>query len=878
MPDRSAMVSISSNNSILEKVLLDSDLHQDLKFSKHPVTQSGYFLFLIDLTGELIHVSQTLIEAYHRCREQSAKLIVVLLHGDQIDIEKNHYFQKMLDDLGKDQPIHRLVLTKDLYQTLQDSPATPLDHALLNTITSKKTTISQKGENVLYPLSLSDFVSALAKVYFLSGTSGKSFWFLGDPLTDLEFAYLLKNNLGTNDENFEINATEKNDPQTSSLSNLSNKTKAELNWESDDDFSTQLPKIVSLYSGKQEITQPSNSKISLLAKINDWYVKHRRPPKNYSLPKPKQIIARIILVLVGIYLLIGIVSAAAITQSLRQLTISVNDILNGNIQSSVGALDTSIKLESIGESGFSILKPPFGLLFPNYTQKIYNLFSFVGYTQSSLKNLQQTYNLAESLLSSLNSESSLVNYSDISLALHSNLSQIYENINQIYFLSEDKQLPSFLSSKIQNNPEFQNLKTLEEQIVQFIKLSDIIPGLLSNSGAKNILVLLQNSQILKPSGGDIDYFLLLTLDQGRLVSQKVYTPSELDTLYQSSSSANPKTKKLSDSLPKAKDLNSNPDFSITSQNISAYLEKALKTRPDFIIALNDTLFGQLLVEEKSVLSATFKNSYLEASGSSEIKSLSLDYLNRLFSHQLPLPVIGRSLAQAMTNNQIYLWSADNNLERLISLQSYSGVVTPHPCHTGLSVGISCLAQTSYLSENQSGTNRRSPWSSRLLKHNVILGNAVINHEYQVDYSPVSSSSSSISDSTLYQLYLSSPSTLDQIYLDGLPYSLKQVSKTTANSLDIYQIPLLLSLDQPHTLILRLSTPVTANFAEPNSYSLTEYRQPGTTDVGLNLKISYPESMRVTVLTQSVTTNPQSVGFTLPLHTTTFGFSLTKNLQ
>jgi hypothetical protein len=879
MPDRVAVISISSNNSLLEKVLIEHEIHPDLKFTQHFSGENGYTLFIIDLHRDLSHVSQSLIEAYGHCLQQNNKLLVVLLHGDKIDTEKNHYFQKMLDDLGGDKPLHRLVFTKDLYQYLEASPVTVFDQKIVDAIINSKINISRKGENVLYPLSLNDFVYALAKIFFLAGTSGKTFWLLGDPFTDLEFAYLLKNNLDTVTANFEINALELDDPQTVSLRNLTSKSKAELNWEVNDDFSDKLISVINLSREKSDLSFPLSPPKNIFTKILTRYREIRHPQKKDRHLDLGQIIKKVGLAIVGVYLLIGIIFVFALGFSLQQLALSAKNELNGNPQTSVDSLHTSVTALSIGESSFSFFQPILNLVAPVYTQKIYNLFSFVNYSQSSLENLQQTYTLAENLLSSLNNSNAITDYTDVSLALHSNLSQIYENINQISYLSSDSRLPTFLGNELKKRPEFQNLKTLEDQVVQFIKISDLFPSLLSGDGAKNILVLLQNSHILQPSGGEIDYFLMLTLDHGQLISQKYYTPADLQVLYQSTASAVPKNKKNSASvIPDPLTLNDFPDFSVASQNISAYIDNTLKIKPDFIIAVNDLLFEQLLTEEKSSDLDSFKTNYVGDAGQTKIKDLSSDYLSRLFGHQLSLPVIGRVLAKEVGDNQLYLWSADSSTEKLFSTQSYSGIITPHPCHTGLSAGTECLAETGYLSESQNASSRHDPWSSRQVSHSLTPNNFSITHEYQINYVPDSVSTASASVSTVYDLYLSTPSTLDQVYLDDLPYSVKQVVKSNSSTLDHYQIPMELSLGQNHKVLLRLTTQTSSTFANPISYSFTEYRQPGTVDSGITLKINYPESMRVSVLTEPVTTAATSFDLVLPAHTTTFGFSLVPKTQ
>ncbi|TRZ48407.1 DUF4012 domain-containing protein, partial [bacterium] len=821
MPENDVLICISSNNEEFEKNLLDNKLHPEIKFVKDR-NNTPYQVFFIDLQKDLSRISQNLIDTYGQCKQHDSKLAVVILHGEAIDIEKNHYFQKMLDDMGEDKPLHRLIFTKDIYQHFSSTPATPLDIYLYSAITERKINISQKGENLLFPLSHDDFINAIVKTLFLSATSGKNFWLLGDSIADLELAYLLKKNASiTGQDDIEINAVKKNDPKTNSLLSIGNKTRAELNWQPDNEIVDDLKQIVELYADSPAVEETSHVKMNPIRQFLIW-VYRPRPKKETQLPTLRKLGKKLLLAILVIYMILGVVFVSATSLSLQQLEKSVKQALNGNLNQSVTSLDNAMRLKEIGESTFAPIVPIANLIFPGGTEKIFNLFSFIDYSSSSLGNLHQTYVLAENLLLSLNNSKVEINYDDYSLALHSNLSQVYENLNQISFLTSGSKLPKILDNKIKENPEFKNLKNLEEQVVQFIKVTDIIPKVLSADKAKTILILLQNSQVLRPGGGEVDYYLLLTLNRGNLISKKYYGETELDKLYQDATTIVQKNKRyLAPPTPKLLDLVQDPDFSISSNNISMYLEKALKIKPDFIIATNDILIQELLLEEKSQTIDQFKLDLLSSSGSAVYKDLTDQYLDKLFNQNLSLPVLGRTIAKTIGDNQILLWSSDTNTEQLLASQSYSGVITLHPCNAGIASVEDCIAQTSYLSESAIQSSRENPWSSRLISHTINITSPSIQHEYQINYKPKDSQSPGFTISTIYHLYLPSPSTLDKVLLNELPASIKEVEKVVEGSFDYYKIPLSLNSDQDTSVVVQATTITSHTFSVPLSYSITE---------------------------------------------------------
>ncbi|HSV94835.1 MAG TPA: DUF4012 domain-containing protein [Spirochaetia bacterium] len=879
MSAREVLISILSNNRELQEIFLDNKQLPEIKFVEHKTNHTSYLIFVIDLQKDLTQISQRLIDTYSLCRETDSKLAVVILHGQKIDTEKNHYFQKMLDDLGKDKPLHRLVFTKDIYQHSSSTPSTPLDTSFYHSVTEKEIKISQKGDNLLFPLSLEDFTKAIVKILFLSNTSGKNFWILGDTITDLELAYLLKNNISSlNQEDPEINATAENDPQTKSLISIGTKSRGELNWQPENEIADDLRQIIPLYIDNPSAKENKKTKLNIIYRFLTWVYKPR-PQKEKHLPTIRKIASKLLFAVLIISLLMGGVFIGTTSLSLQQLEKSVKHALDGNLKQSISSLNNAQKLKEIGESVFDPVVPLTNLIYPKGTEKIFNLYSFVDYGVQSLSNLHQTYVLAENFLISLNKIDNNTNYNDLSLALHSNLSQLYENINQIAFLSGGNKLPSFLDKKIKENPEFQNLKTLEEQLIQFIKVTDIIPAVFSGDKTSNILVLLQNNHILRPNGGKVDYYLLITLNKGKLISKKFYTDNELEKLYQDATPPTPKTnKKNTIPILKLQDLSENPDFSLAANNLALFSEKVLKIKPNFVIAANNLLLEQLLQEEKSAVLDQFKNDFTASSGATLYRDLTDQYIDRLFNQDISLPVIGRTIAKTIGDNQILIWSADNDTETLLASQSYSGVILSHPCNASIVSINNCIAETSYLSESAPEISRLSPWQNRLMSHNIKISSRSIQHEYKIDYKTKNNQVVDFSTTTTYHLYLPTPSTLDQLYLNDLPSSMKQVEKSTEGMFDYYKIPLIINPYQDIVVNIKATTGTNYNFSTPFSYSITEYRQPGTIDPGINLQITYLENLRPSIATSSFTSQPMQMILNLPSRTSSFGFTLVENIQ
>ncbi len=597
-------IAVWSNNSFFEEYFLGQAGQNEFNFENLKSSSSSpYVLVLVELSADLTNISQKIISIYDQVRQKDQKLAVLLLHSEQVDTEKNLYFENLLDSLAGGKPIHRLVFVKDLYQPELLTQETPLEKLVINSLIDRKISISRKGDRLFFPLTLSDLAHGLKKIYFLNGTAGKSFWLLGDPISDLELSYLIKKYLEDSEgSEFEIDANGEALKTSLDLNALGNQTRALLSWAPADDFPQVLRSVVKRVGSDQ--TQ-------LLSKIHQTHLQHQHsklqkillfvdnvkyllaklhPQKGMkqSIETAPQLIKKVLEYLIflvfAIYLIFSVSFIGSTAMSLKYLESALTDLRQANINQSVKDLKISKTLGEVGESSYSFISPILNLVSSDLHSKNHHLFIFMQYAESSLGNLQQTYQLAEKIYQTIGSDVPGQFYSDSSLALRSNLSQIYENLNQIELLTGHNKLPKILEDRLGSSTEFKNLKLVEQQIIQVLKAAELIPAFLAGDSARNIVVLFQNSQELRSTGGTIDYLMALVLEQGRVVSRKTYRADEIDKLAEGLVPAPPLVKLYTGSETwKVRDLNYNPDFPQTSTNISWFLEKTLKFKRVTII-------------------------------------------------------------------------------------------------------------------------------------------------------------------------------------------------------------------------------------------------------------------------------------------------------
>lgn len=898
MPKISTKVDIWSNHPDLQMAFTGPAFTEQIEFVEYKSNSSHpYVIVLIDLTQDLSDISQKLIAIYDHCRSKSNKLAVVICHGEKIDGEKNLYFSQLLDGLGGDSPIHRLVLTKDLYQDLFEA-GTWIEKVILDSLLNKKITISGKGNTKLYPLNLKDCVAALQKILFLSGTAGKTFWLVGDSITDLDLAYLLQKSLEDSEESFEIEATEAN-TQDIALDSLGNQSRAVLNWEPIEEFSFDLKNTVHRFNEDKSLLLSSLHREGNIIKHPRWFkitkiknslvkaISHLKTKKGSKqmVETSQQIFAKImevvIAIIVIVYLLVTITFIATTSIALVSLDKTLSSARAGSLSESVLALKKSSTYSRIGESSYRFVSPLFTFIAPDFHEKNHNLFVFLHYSQASLENLQQTYLLAEKIYQSIGNPNINLNYNDAGLALRSNLSQVFENISEIRLLTQSGKLPSVLEERLAANPEFKNISIIESQVTQLLKSIDLIPTFLAGERAKNIVFLFQNSQELRSTGGVIDYLLTLVLDKGQVISRNIYTSGEIDSLIAGSVTAPPLINLYTGSeIWKIRDLNYNPDYASTATNFAAVIDKSLKFKPDIVVAVNESLVQSFLNQEKgivingqSITSEIFQSDLAKNSPSTLYRQLIDHYLDQVIKHQLSLLTLSRVISEQSAENQMLFWTADETIEKSIANQSYSGGVYPHSCHPAISGKVFCLAQTGYFNESNFSLVPVGRSLQKKIIHKVSFTQTSIKHEYLIDYKFTKEFPNLNRDlNEIIQLYAPANSFIESVQINQKSLSLNTIQKQQDNLLERFQIPISLKFNRDNRLEIIIITPLTEKLHFPFAYSQTEYRQPGLRggDSNVELIIVVPEGARAASITAAAVSSPDGYSYIFPSKTATFG--------
>lgn len=162
---------------------------------------------------------------------------------------------------------------------------------------------------------------------------------------------------------------------------------------------------------------------------------------------------------------------------------------------------------------------------------------------------------------------------------------------------------SFFESEI---GESKLVREVRQNTYMFKQLVDRLPALISGDGAKTYLVLFQNNMELRPTGGFIGSFALVTFERGRLIDTSVYDVYSSDGQLKGYV-APPKA--IKDYLGEAnwylRDSNWDPDFPTSARRAEWFLDKEIDRTVDGVVALDLEVAKRLVGEFGTITLADY---------------------------------------------------------------------------------------------------------------------------------------------------------------------------------------------------------------------------------------------------------------------------------
>jgi len=439
------------------------------------------------------------------------------------------------------------------------------------------------------------------------------------------------------------------------------------------------------------------------------------------------------------------------------------------------------------------------------------------------------------------------------------------------FLDQFSGNEPFLGSKVALLQE--KLPLARQMGDEALQLTQTLPQLLGNKKKVTYLILFQNNMELRPTGGFIGSFALVTFEKGRLLDFEVHDVYSADG--QLRGYVEP-PEKLKEFLGLSggwffRDSNWDPDFPTSAGRAEWFLEKEIGRSVDGVIAVDLFLLEKILREiggvelldynEKITADNFFeKVEYqIEADffpGSTEKKDFLGNVVNRLFEEvkrldQKKMGFLATAFYKSFEEKDILVFLHESKAAEAFSRLGWDGAIKQVDCQKVLSQN--CLADYLMLVEANVGINKANYFVKRKLDQEIELKeNGEITHRMVIVYE--NQSPNNVFPAGNYKNYLRifTPfgSGREEIVVKGGKKEEKpKVEKRREHNHTVFGFLVEVPVGEKRTIQITYSLPQAKNFKEGDLVFVWQ-KQPGTFSDPFNLTLSLPRNLELEKISPS----------------------------
>jgi hypothetical protein len=301
----------------------------------------------------------------------------------------------------------------------------------------------------------------------------------------------------------------------------------------------------------------------------------------------------------------------------------------------------------------------------------------------------------------------------------------------------------------QLNPEImpdEKAKTLNEYKTQLLKKArveqrtiaflDALSEYLLSPARSNIVLLIQDSNELRSSGGFLTSLLTISFENSHLLNWQVYDVAELDQRIYGDRQANEELQSLlaADKLL-LRDANWSVNFLDAGSEISWFIEQSINLKPDLIVSLNSKELHSLSTPLFPIRLADLElnqSNFFEMLLREESVNLS-DYTREFFDQLLnatqdELLTVSQELTRALENRELFIYSASEELLAVIKNNLWSGELLETPCPNEFSNNNTCFTDGIFQLENNIGLNKVNRLITHKIDHSIGISENFIRHK------------------------------------------------------------------------------------------------------------------------------------------------------
>lgn len=452
----------------------------------------------------------------------------------------------------------------------------------------------------------------------------------------------------------------------------------------------------------------------------------------------------------------------------------------------------------------------------------------------------------------------------------------------------------------------ENINEFQILLAKGKSFSLVLPEVIGLNGKRDYLLLFQNNMELRPAGGFIGSYGIVSFEDGKMQDFKISDVYTADgQLKGKIFPPGPITKYMGQPNWYLRDSNYSPDFKTSAEKAEYFLEKETGELVDGVIALDVSAIREILKaigpislpEYKETISA--ENLYEKTQmysekdffpGSTQKKDF-LSVLNsRLLANLYQSPKskwldLVAGVNKSLNEKHIQIFMHDQNVNRLVSEFSWDGqipIFTPANSDC-LSLGITC----DYLGvvEANFGSNKANAFLKRDLSHEIVFGRGgEIEEKITIKYDNQSPNNAWPAGTykNYLRVYTPQNSELLRIDLDDKKATISAHTDTEKPKTKEGELDVEIATESAKTSFgfyvevpFKSQKKVSVSYKLPYNLSfskdLTKYKfywqkQAGTEADPINLTINYPSFYRVGIQDPPAETSSQTIKYSTTLDT------------
>jgi nucleoside-diphosphate-sugar epimerase len=439
---------------------------------------------------------------------------------------------------------------------------------------------------------------------------------------------------------------------------------------------------------------------------------------------------------------------------------------------------------------------------------------------------------------------------------------------------------NFWLSKFLGLPETEEIKKNFSQSRRMIddlsSVLTVLPQLVGAEKKKTYLVLLQNNMELRPTGGFIGSFVLISFKNGHLGEFEVFDVYSADgQLKGHIEPPQPLKEHLGEAGWYLRDSNWDPDFPTSAIKAGWFLEKTISRQVDGVIAINLNVVQGILralgevevtdFDEKINADNLFQKAEYHAEtgffpGSTQKKDF-LGNLTRVLLERMKTASaleqlkLGQAVYNSLEGKDLMVYLNEADLEKTISALSWEGSLRQINC---LDPATLCLGDYLMLVEANLGVNKANFYLKRNLATQVKIGpEGEIEESLKIDYlngSPLQARSGGVYKNYL-RIYVPLGSALTQVKVNGVVLAEEKIELGIASGKTYFGFLVEVPASEKQTVEVTYQPPFKVKKGEEIDYLFFWQRQSGSYPSRLSLKIDLPQGASI-LKTNPV---PKSVG-------------------